>query len=63
MLVQLSPQGLALINCAVEVHVEKERELLRAFAPAALAELDSHFSTWLKALDGGAGEITEDANG
>ena len=63
MLVQLSPQGLALINRAVEMHVEKERELLRVFAPAALAELDSHLSTLLKTLDGGDGEITEDADG
>lgn len=62
MLVQLSPQGLALINRAVEVHVEKERELLGVFAPAALAELDSHLSTLLKTLEGGAGEITEDAD-
>jgi DNA-binding MarR family transcriptional regulator len=52
MLVQLSPKGLALINQAVEVHVEKERELLKALPAAALAELDSHLSTLLQALEG-----------
>lgn len=62
-LVQLSPQGLSLINRAVEVHVEKERELLRAFAPTAIAELDSHLSTLLKALEGRSSELAEDTNG
>jgi len=60
MLVQLTRKGLALINDVVEIHVEKERELLAALSPAALAALDGHLSTLLYALenhadDGSAG--------
>lgn len=51
MLVQLSPKGLGLINQAVEVHVEKERALLKALPATALAELNSHLSTLLLALE------------
>lgn len=56
MLVQLTPKGLKLINVAVEVHVEKERELLAALPPAALAALDAHLSTLLQALEGRSGD-------
>ena len=41
MLVQLSDEGRALIDRAVEVHVDNERRLLSALPPAALAELDA----------------------
>ena len=51
MLVQLSLKGLALINQAVEVHVERERELLNVLPADALAELDSHLSTLLLDLE------------
>ncbi|MCV2218500.1 MarR family winged helix-turn-helix transcriptional regulator [Thauera sp. Sel9] len=51
MLVQLSDEGRALIDRAVEVHVDNERRLLSALPPAALAELDAHLSALLLALE------------
>lgn len=51
LLVQLSPKGLALINRAVDVHVEKERALLSALPPEALAQLNAHLSSLLLALE------------
>ncbi len=51
MLVQLSAKGLALINQAVDVHIEGERALLAALPTDALAELDLHLSTLMLALE------------
>ncbi|MNT86752.1 Multiple antibiotic resistance protein MarR [compost metagenome] len=51
MLVQLTPQGLALIDVVVEVHVKKERELLAGLQPSALAELDANLSALLLSLE------------
>lgn len=53
-LVQLSAKGLALIERAVATHVETERGLLAALPSVALAELDSHLSTLLQALESGS---------
>jgi DNA-binding MarR family transcriptional regulator len=63
MLVQLSHKGLALINRAVEVHVEHERQLLSAMPAGALADQDSHLSTLLQTLEGRSGCTPEDPNG
>lgn len=57
MLVQLSHKGLALINRAVEAHVENERQLLSALSAPVLADLDSHLSTLLLALEGQSGDV------
>jgi len=51
MLVQLTPQGLALIERAVEVHVANEHQLLAPLAPDALAVLDAQLSALLLALE------------
>ncbi|MFY3746474.1 MarR family winged helix-turn-helix transcriptional regulator [Anaeromyxobacter sp. Red801] len=51
-LVQLTRKGLALIDRAVEAHVENERRLLSALPPAALAALDAHLSALLGTLEG-----------
>ena len=51
MLVQLTPQGLALIERAVEVHVANEHQLLAPLAPDALAALDAQLSALLLALE------------
>ena len=51
LLVQLSPQGLALIDRAVPAHVDNERQMLAAL-PAGMAHtLDEALSTWLKVLE------------
>ncbi|KAA8998468.1 MarR family transcriptional regulator [Affinibrenneria salicis] len=52
MLVQLTPAGLALINRAVEAHIENERTILSALPAADLAALDDHLSALLLALEG-----------
>ncbi|MGR4871990.1 MarR family winged helix-turn-helix transcriptional regulator [Variovorax sp. LARHSF232] len=52
MLVQLTPKGLALIDRAVEAHVENERAILAALSPAELLGLDRSLSELLAALDG-----------
>ena len=52
MLVQLTPKGLALIDRAVEAHVENERQLLSVLPAAVLAELDAHLSRLLLTLEG-----------
>lgn len=51
MLVQLTPQGLALINRAVEAHVENERLVLSALPDDVLAGLNTHLSALLRALE------------
>lgn len=52
LLVQLTEQGLALIERAVESHLENERRLLEALAPEVLAELDASLSRLLRVLEG-----------
>ena len=51
LLVQLTEPGVALIDRAVEVHVERERRLLNVLSPAALAALDAHLSVLLRSLE------------
>ena len=51
MLVQLSPDGLALIDRAVEAHVENERRILSSIKPAELAALDTRLARLLAALE------------
>lgn len=50
-LVQLTDKGLALINRAVEEHVENERLVLSALPADVLANLDTHLSALLQALE------------
>lgn len=52
MLVQLTPEGRALIDRAVEAHVENEHAILAAVPAAVLAGLDAHLSALLTALEG-----------
>jgi DNA-binding MarR family transcriptional regulator len=51
MLVQLTGSGLALIDRAVEAHVENERQLLSALRGDVLCALDSHLSALLRSLE------------
>lgn len=51
MLVALTPAGLALIDRAVEAHVENERALLSSLPPATLAALNEHLSQLLATLE------------
>lgn len=50
-LVQLTREGLALIERAVEVHVENERRILSVLPADVLAHLDAHLSVLLQALE------------
>lgn len=52
-LVQLTPEGLALINRVVGPHIENERQILSALPAGALAQLDASLSTLLLALEAG----------
>ncbi len=51
LLVKLTPIGLALIDLAVEAHVENERRILAAMKPADLAQLNARLSLLLVALE------------
>jgi len=51
LLVKLTPTGLALIDLAVEAHVENERRILAAMKPADLAELNARLSLLLAVLE------------
>lgn len=51
MLVQLTPAGLALIDRAVEAHVENERTILALLPPAAVLALNEQLSALLLALE------------
>lgn len=51
MLVELTPDGLELIDRAVAAHVENERGILAAMPPASLMALDGHLSELLSALE------------
>ena len=50
-LVKLSGKGLALIDRAVEAHVENERRLLAPLSAEVLQELDGHLSALLLVLE------------
>lgn len=50
-LVKLSGKGLALIDRAVEAHVENERNLLAPLSDEVLGELNAHLSALLVALE------------
>jgi len=51
MLVQLSDEGLALIERVVEKHVENERQILSGLSAEKLSELDRHLADLLRSLD------------
>lgn len=51
LLVQLTPAGLALIDRAVEAHVENEHRILAPLKAAELAALDARLSRLLGALE------------
>lgn len=50
-LVQLTPKGCALIDRAVEAHIENERQLVSALPAAELSKLDAQLSALLLALE------------
>jgi DNA-binding MarR family transcriptional regulator len=50
-LVQLTPTGLALIDRAVEAHVENERRILASIKPSDLGVLDARLSRLLAVLE------------
>ena len=50
-LVKLTPAGLALIDRAVEKHVENEHRILAAIAPAEMQKLDAQLAALLSALE------------
>ena len=52
LLVQLTGQGLALIDRAVESHLENERRLLETLPAEVLADLDASLSRLLRVLEG-----------
>ncbi|AHG18371.1 MarR family transcriptional regulator [Chania multitudinisentens RB-25] len=51
MLVQLTPEGLALIDRAVEAHVDNEHDILSLLPAEAVESLDTSLSLWLSALE------------
>ena len=51
-LVQLTNDGLDLINMAVEKHVENERKILSELPEGVVESLDTQLSIWLKILEG-----------
>ncbi len=51
LLVRLSPEGLALVDRAVEAHVDNERRILSVLEPAELAALDERLSRLLTLLE------------
>jgi DNA-binding MarR family transcriptional regulator len=54
LLVQLTPQGRQLVDRAVEAHLDTERALLAPLSAQALASLDTHLSSLLRALEDGS---------
>ena len=50
-LVQLTPAGLALIDHALEAHVENERKILASIKPADLMALDTRLARLLAVLE------------
>lgn len=52
MLVQLTPEGFALIDRAVEAHVDNEQDILSRLPTEAVENLDTILSLWLSALEG-----------
>lgn len=50
-LVQLTPDGLALVDRAVEAHVENERRILASIKPSDLAALNARLSQLLAVLE------------
>ncbi|QPS84553.1 MarR family transcriptional regulator [Delftia lacustris] len=61
MLVQLTDQGLELIDRAVEAHLDNERAMLAPMPAAELAALDQRLSLLLRVLEGGPDEGTRPA--
>ena len=52
MLVQLTAEGLALIDRAVDKHVENEKEILSGVSAESLGELDRRLAELLRTLEG-----------
>ncbi|AVF41872.1 MarR family transcriptional regulator [Pandoraea apista] len=52
-LVQLTDAGFALIEQAVEAHVANEHRMLAPLTKAALADIESGLSAWLRTLEAG----------
>ena len=50
-LVQLTSNGLELINQAVEKHLENEREILSKLPKEVVEKLDEFLSMWLQTLE------------
>ena len=61
MLVQLTDQGLELIDRAVEAHLDNERAMLAPMPVAELAALDQRLSLLLRVLEGGPDDGTRPA--
>jgi len=59
LLVQLTKKGRALIDQAVEAHIDNERLMLSALPAEALAALDTNLSTLLRALENRQDSATE----
>jgi len=59
LLVQLTKKGRALIDQAVEAHIDNERLMLSALPAEALAALDTNLSTLLRALENCEDSATE----
>ena len=55
-LVQLTPQGLALIDRAVEAHVANEHRILSALKAADIAALDARLALLLASLESRRGQ-------
>ncbi|AGL46298.1 MarR family transcriptional regulator [Pseudomonas aeruginosa] len=62
MLVQLTSHGRTLIDRVVETHIDNERAILSRIPASALADLDAHLSTLLRALEGASGQDAPEAN-
>lgn len=50
-LVELTAEGFALIERAVQAHVANEHRMLAPLSPALLQQIDAGLSTWLQALE------------
>lgn len=59
-LVQLTLEGLALINRAVEAHVDNERQVLSVLPANVMAVLNEHLSTLLLALESRPDDTTSE---
>ncbi|MFT3802598.1 MAG: MarR family transcriptional regulator [Burkholderiaceae bacterium] len=61
MLVQLTRKGRALVDRAVEAHIDNERRLVSLLPAASLSALDAQLSALLLALEGPAGDAASES--